>query len=120
MKTRSLLAPVLLMAASGLLFLGGLEVALRLINHPRTEAKVLCLDAIMGNVYCPNLDEHLDNLYGSTTRVRTNSIGMADREYPLAKPAGTLRPDLVNFLAPLLAEGAQVTTEPDAAVAAKP
>ncbi len=91
MKIRSLLIPVTLMAASALLFLGGLEVALRLIKHPRTEAKVLCLDAIMGNVYCPNLNEHLDNLYGSTTQVRTNSIGMADREYPLAKPPGTLR-----------------------------
>lgn len=83
--------PLVLVLASVLLFMGGLELALRLIAWPRTEAKVLCLDGIMGNVYCPNLDEQLDNLYGSTTRVRTNSIGMADREYPLAKPPGTLR-----------------------------
>lgn len=88
---RKLLIPLVLVCASVLVFLIGLELALRLINHPRTEAKVLCLDAIMGNVYCPNLDEHLDNLYGSTTRVRTNSIGMADREYARAKPPGTYR-----------------------------
>lgn len=88
---RKLLIPFVLVCASVLVFFIGLELALRLINHPRTEAKVLCLDAIMGNVYCPGLDEQLDNLYGSTTRVRTNSIGMADREYALAKPPGTLR-----------------------------
>lgn len=91
MMLRRALVPLLLVAASVVLFFAGLEIALRLINHPRTEAKVLCLDAIMGNVYCPNLNERLDNLYGSTIQVRTNSMGMADREYPLEKPAGTLR-----------------------------
>lgn len=88
---RRIAVPLVLVTASVLVFFAGLEIALRLINHPRTEAKILCLDAIIGNVYCPNLNERLDNLYGSTQQVSTNSLGMADREYPLAKPAGTLR-----------------------------
>lgn len=88
---RRIAIPLVLITASVLVFFAGLEIALRLINHPRTEAKILCLDAIIGNVYCPNLNERLDNLYGSTQQVSTNSLGMADREYPLAKPAGTLR-----------------------------
>lgn len=87
--------PLVLVGASVLLFFIGLEGALRLIAYPRTEAKVLCLDAIVGNVYCPNLDERLDNLYGSTVQVTTNSLGMADREYG-PKPAGTLRIALVG------------------------
>lgn len=93
---RRIAIPLVLITASVLVFFVGLEAALRLINHPRTEAKVLCLDAIMGNVYCPGLDERLDNLYGSTIQVSTNSLGMADREYPLARPAGTLRVALLG------------------------
>ena len=91
MPMRRIALPLLLVTASVLVFFAGLEIALRLISYPRTEAKILCLDAIIGNVYCPNLNERLDNLYGSTQQVSTNSLGMADRDYPLAKPAGTLR-----------------------------
>jgi broad specificity phosphatase PhoE len=40
--------------------------------------------------------------------------------YRLAAPGDALVPDLVNFIAPLLREGAPVTAEPDAAVAPKP
>jgi len=93
---RRIAIPLVLITASVLVFFAGLEIALRLINHPRTEAKILCLDAIIGNVYCPNLNERLDNLYGSTQQVSTNSLGMADREYPLAKPPGTLRVALLG------------------------
>ena len=93
---KRLAIPLALVLASVLVFFAGLELALRLIHYPRTEAKVLCLDAIVGNVYCPNLDERLDNLYGSTIQVRTNSLGMADREYAPEKPAGSLRIALVG------------------------
>ena len=93
---RRIAIPLLLMTASVLVFFMGLEIALRLISYPRTEAKILCLDAVVGNVYCPMLNERLDNLYGSTLQVSTNSMGMADREYPLAKPAGTLRVALLG------------------------
>ena len=96
MLLRRVAIPLLLIGASVLVFFGGLEIALRLINYPRTEAKILCLDGIMGNVYCPNLNERLDNLYGSTLQVSTNSMGMADREYPLAKPPGTIRVALLG------------------------
>jgi lysophospholipase L1-like esterase len=45
----------------------------------------------MGNVYCPNIEERLDNMYDSALLVKTNSAGMADREYPRIKPERTLR-----------------------------
>jgi broad specificity phosphatase PhoE len=40
--------------------------------------------------------------------------------YRLDAARQALVPDLVNFIAPLLEQGAPVTAEPDAAVAAKP
>jgi broad specificity phosphatase PhoE len=40
--------------------------------------------------------------------------------YRLDPARQALVPDLVNFIAPLLQQGAPVTAEPDAAVAAKP
>ncbi len=88
---RRIAIPLVLMAASVLFFMLVLELGLRAIDYPRREARILCLDAIMGNVYCPNLSERLDNMYDSTLLVTTNSEGMADREYPLAKPPGTIR-----------------------------
>ena len=86
-----ILIPLVLMAASVLFFFLALELALRALDYPRREARILCLDAIMGNVYCPNLSEHLDNTYDSTLLVTTNSEGMADRDYALEKPPGTIR-----------------------------
>ena len=83
--------PLVLIACSLLFFILAMELALRAIDYPRREARILCLDAIMGNVYCPNLSERLDNMYDSTLLVTTNSEGMADREYAAAKPAGTIR-----------------------------
>lgn len=83
--------PLLLMLGSFLTFVAMLEVALRVIDHPRREAKILCLDALMGNVYCPNIEEHLDNMYESKLLVKINSEGMADREYSRTKPANTIR-----------------------------
>ena len=88
---RRIAIPLALMAASVLFFMLVLELGLRVIDYPRREARILCLDAIMGNVYCPNLSEHLNNMYDSTLLVTTNSEGMADREYPLEKPPGTIR-----------------------------
>ena len=88
---RRIVIPLALMTASALFFVLVLELGLRAIDYPRREARILCLDAIMGNVYCPNLSEHLNNMYDSTLLVTTNSEGMADREYPLEKPPGTIR-----------------------------
>jgi lysophospholipase L1-like esterase len=50
----------------------------------------------MGNVYCPNIEERLDNMYQSTLLVTTNSEGMADREYPKVKPERTTRVALLG------------------------
>ena len=81
----------LLVAGSIAFSLGLIEAGLRVIDHPRHEARILCLDAIMGNVYCPNIAERLDNMYDSTLLVTINSEGMADREYVASKPANTIR-----------------------------
>ena len=88
---RRIVVPVVLIGCSVLFFFLALELVLRAVDSPRREARILCLDAIMGNVYCPNLSERLDNMYDSTLLVTTNSEGMADREYAAAKPAGTIR-----------------------------
>ena len=68
---------LLLVLCSLLTFLLLLEIALRAIDHPRREARILCLDAIMGNVYCPNIEARVDKMYESTLLVKINSEGMA-------------------------------------------
>jgi hypothetical protein len=88
--------PLLLVVCSLLIFFLMLEIALRVIDYPRREARILCLDAIMGNVYCPNIEERLDNMYESTLLVKINSEGMADREYPRTKPDNTMRVALLG------------------------
>ena len=74
---RRVAVPFLLVVCSLLIFLLLLEIALRAIDYPRREARILCLDAIMGNVYCPNIEARLDNMYESTLLVKINSEGMA-------------------------------------------
>jgi hypothetical protein len=93
---RRVAVPFLLVVCSLLMFFPLLEIALRAIDHPRREARILCLDAIMGNVYCPNIAERLDNMYESTLLVKINSEGMADREYPRIKSANTIRVALLG------------------------
>jgi hypothetical protein len=83
--------PVVLVLCSVFVFFLLLEAALRAIDLPRREARILCLDAVMGNVYCPNIEERLDNMYDSALLVKTNSEGMADREYARIKPERALR-----------------------------
>jgi lysophospholipase L1-like esterase len=95
-RLRRIAIPFVLVACSVLLFFIGLELALRAIEYPRREARILCLDAVMGNVYCPKLSEKLDNMYESTLLVTTNSEGMADREYARSKPANTIRVALLG------------------------
>ena len=40
--------PLVLIACSLLFFILAMELALRAIDYPRREARILCLDAIMG------------------------------------------------------------------------
>ena len=70
-----------------------LEVGLRISDYPRREAKLLCLDPIVHNVFCPNV---IGSSGDARTPVIINKDGMVDREYPYAKPAGTLRVALLG------------------------
>ncbi len=101
MKTlRSLLINTSLVIGSILVFFLLLEAGLRVSGYRMHEARFLCLDGIVGNVYCPNLKTSLDNRYDSTIEspkiVTTNSEGMADREYSRTKPAHTVRVALLG------------------------
>lgn len=88
MKLRGAAVNTLLVLVSvGVTFLA-IEVALRISDYPRREAKLLCLDPIVHNVFCPNVSGTAGH---ANTRVSINKDGMADREYAYAKPAGTLR-----------------------------
>jgi hypothetical protein len=86
-----ILMPALLVAGSLLFSLLALEAGLRLAGVPLREARVLCFDPVLGNVYCPGIEAQLDNQYESTLPVRINREGMADRDYARAKPPGTIR-----------------------------
>ena len=86
-----LIGPILLVLGSLLFCWFALEIGLRVAGVEHREARLLCLDPIIGNVYCAGVEARLDNLYGSTQLVQINSEGMADREHPRAKPPGTLR-----------------------------
>ena len=88
---RKALLPLAMILASLVLCLLVLEAGLRLAGVPLKEARVLCFDAILGNVFCPGIEALLDNQYESTIPVRINSTGMVDREYPYDKPANTIR-----------------------------
>jgi lysophospholipase L1-like esterase len=69
------------------------EIALRAADYPRREAKLLCLDPIVHNVFCPSTA----GIAGDTkTPVAINKDGMADREYGYVKPSGTLRVALLG------------------------
>ncbi len=78
---------LLVLVSAGVAFLA-IEVALRISDYPRREAKLICLDPIVHNVFCPNVSGKAGH---ADTPVSINKDGMADREYPYEKPAGTLR-----------------------------
>ena len=88
---RKFLLPTALVLGSLVFSLAVLELGLRVSGMPLKEARVLCFDAILGNVYCPGIEAVLDNQYESTIPVRINRDGMADREYARTKPEGTVR-----------------------------
>ena len=66
------------------------EAAMRFSGAVQMQPRFQCFDAVVGKVYC-------DSTQGPFSRAEytnylvINSDGMADREYPLAKPAGTVR-----------------------------
>ena len=65
-------------------------------------------------------DEYLDESRILEIDRMADVPNCAVTSYRLDPAANTLVPDLVNFIAPLLREGAPVTVEPDAQSAPKP
>lgn len=94
MKLRSALTNLGLAIGSVLVFFLLMELALRIGGYQMREARILCLDAIIGNVYCPGLTAPLDDQNGGKTIVSFNSEGLADREYSLSRKPNTVRIEL--------------------------
>lgn len=90
-SARRFVFPALLVVASAAFCIIALEGVLRIAGYPHQPARLLCYDPIIGNVYCAGVEAFPDNMYDSRFTVRVNSEGMIDREYPRAKPPGTLR-----------------------------
>lgn len=88
---RKALGPTLLVAASLAFCAVLLEVGLRVAGVPHREARLSCLDPLIGNVFCAGAEGEVAAPDGGRQPVHINAEGMADREYPRAKPAGTLR-----------------------------
>lgn len=85
----------LLLIVSLLLTLLMAEVALRLSGSAGWKVRFQCFDAVIGKVYCDATEGTFSRTVYSNHLV-INSDGMADREYPVAKPEGTLRVALLG------------------------
>jgi hypothetical protein len=90
------LIPLILVLGSLALCMVLLEAGLRIAGVPLREARVLCFDALLGNVYCPGIEATLDNQYESTIPVRINRDGMADQDYARERTPGTIRVALLG------------------------
>jgi hypothetical protein len=95
-RLRRIAVPALLVTASIAFSLLLIEAGLRIAGVEHHEARVSCLDPIIGNVYCAGIEAMLDGPEGKRVPVRISSAGMADREYALEKPAGALRVALLG------------------------
>jgi len=101
------LVPLALMLAAMLCSFLCLEVILRAADWERRESKIVCLDAIMHNVYCPNVEGNSNSPGQAPNWVKINSEGMVDREYGRDKPADVIRIALLGSsvsASPYLAE----------------
>ena len=85
---RNITINVLLVVCSLLLSFGLLELFLRASDYPRREAKLLCLDPVVRNVFCPNVSALAP---GTNVPITINKDGMADREYAYSKSPKTTR-----------------------------
>jgi lysophospholipase L1-like esterase len=95
-RLRRIAGNALLVLGSIALCLALFEVALRIAGVEHKEARISCLDRIIGNVYCAGIEAMLDGPDGKRVAVKINAEGMADRDYPLEKPAGALRVALLG------------------------
>ena len=85
------LVPLALMLAAMLCSFLCLEVMLRAVDWERRESKIVCLDPIMHNVYCPNVEGNSNSRDQAPNWVKINSEGMVDREYGREKPVDAIR-----------------------------
>jgi hypothetical protein len=85
----------LLLIVSVVLTLLMAEVALRFSGSAAMKVRFQCFDAVIGKVYC-NATEGTFSRTVYSNHLVINSDGMADREYPVAKPEGTLRVALLG------------------------
>jgi hypothetical protein len=85
----------LLLTASVVITLLLLEVALRCSGLVTMSPRFGCYDAVVGKVYCAGAEGTFSRGEYSNHLV-INSEGMADREYPVIKPDGTLRVALLG------------------------
>ena len=80
----------LLLIVSVLLTLLAVEAAIRLSGAVEMKPRFQCFDAIVGKVYCNSTEGEFSRA-AYTNYLVINSDGMVDREYPVAKPEGTVR-----------------------------
>ena len=85
----------LLLIVSVLLTLLMMEVVLRFSGLAKMSPRFKCFDAVIGKVYCASTEGTFTRTTYSNHLV-INSNGMVDREYPVTKPAGTLRVALLG------------------------
>jgi hypothetical protein len=85
----------LLLAVTVLVILLVTEGVLRISGIPKKNARFVCFHPVMGKVYCASTE----GTYTKATYRRhlvVNPVGMVDREYPVARSAGTLRVALLG------------------------
>jgi hypothetical protein len=85
----------LLLIVSVLVALLMAEALLRVSGLAMMHARFQCFDAVIGKVYCNSTEGTFSRATYSNHLV-INPDGMADREYPVTKPEGTLRVALLG------------------------
>jgi len=85
----------LLLAITVLVTLLVIEGVLRISGIARMTARFTCFHPVLGKVYCATTEGTFTKTSYSHYLV-VNSDGMVDREYPIAKPGGTLRVALLG------------------------
>ena len=89
---RNVVKSTLLLGGTLFLVFVASELVLRRVYHPENLASVVCFDAELGWTLRPNARlRSVDELRGLDYWIRTNSLGMRDREISVQKRPGTRR-----------------------------
>lgn len=84
-----------LLTATVLVTLLVMEGVLRISGIAKMTARFTCFHPVVGKVYCASTEGTFTKTTYSN-HLMVNSDGMVDREYPIAKPEGTLRVALLG------------------------